>query len=313
MITQAPLLPPGFSDTLPPAARRQRRLVNQLLDYFEGQDFLEVAPPMIEYTDTLLSGQGSAYTNQLFRVMDGTAQPMAIRADMTPQISRIVRWRLADMPRPLRLSYSGTVLRQQPAAGSTLRQLRQVGIEIIGQTSGSAEQQAILVAIGALQAIGLVDLTLDLHLPGLVPAALACSGASNDEAEAMIRALEHKDESTLKQFSHPLAKDLLAILVSADSARQSLDVLRAIEWPDAVGVDFEAIAALIETLESTLNNQVTISLDATDLIGHNFYTGLAFSLFDNTSGTEVGRGGCYVLESSDEPAVGASLYVDALV
>ena len=117
------LLPAGMSDVLAPHAQFEASVLEQLMEWFAGHGYDRVAPPLIEFEEALLTGIGAGLAGQTFRLMDLESQRMmGVRADMTPQIARIAAARLAKSPRPLRLSYAGSVLR---VSGSQLRPERQ--------------------------------------------------------------------------------------------------------------------------------------------------------------------------------------------
>ena len=92
---------------------------------------------------------------------------MAVRSDMTTQISRISSKRLAHYPRPLRLSYSGEVLRVNPSGLKLERQIAQVGAEIIGDITCDLETEIIIIGLKALKELEVKDLTLDLNYQDL--------------------------------------------------------------------------------------------------------------------------------------------------
>lgn len=127
------LLPAGCYDVLPPFARQESELSAGLLSTFESFGYEQVSPPLIEYSESLLSGRGAALASQIFRLMDPDAHKvMGLRADITLQIARIATSRLAEAPRPLRLCYHGLILRMKGEQLKSDRQLRQAGIELIG-------------------------------------------------------------------------------------------------------------------------------------------------------------------------------------
>ena len=119
------LLPAGLRDTLPPDAGFEAEVTEGLMAAFAARGYERVKPPLIEFEENLISGSGAATAAQTFRLVDPVSQRMlGVRADMTLQIARIATTRLAELPRPLRLSYAGQVLR---VVGSALRPERQFG------------------------------------------------------------------------------------------------------------------------------------------------------------------------------------------
>ena len=106
------LLPGGLIDLLPPDAEIEAEAVSAVMAVFAAHGYQRVKPPLLEFEDGLLTGSGAAMADQTFRLMDPESRRMmGLRADMTPQVARIARTRLAHAPRPLRLSYAGQCLR----------------------------------------------------------------------------------------------------------------------------------------------------------------------------------------------------------
>src|SRR5215472_7060969 len=168
------LLPAGLRDVLPPEADQEADVVHRLKAVCAQHGYARVKPPLVEFEDSLLAGAGAAMGPSTFRLMDPVSQRMlGLRADMTLQIARIAATRLRRLPRPLRLSYAGQVLRVKGDDLRPERQIGQVGAELIGSEAPAADAEAILLAAAALEAIGVPNLTVDLSSPRLVPAVIA--------------------------------------------------------------------------------------------------------------------------------------------
>ena len=135
------LLPAGLADGLPPEAGHESLLVARLVARFAAQGYALVKPPLVEFEESLLNGIGAALREHCFRLMDPVSQRMmGVRPDMTPQVARIARTRLARAPRPLRLCYAGEVLRVRGTQLRPARQFEQVGAELIGASSAAADK-----------------------------------------------------------------------------------------------------------------------------------------------------------------------------
>ena len=133
-------------DLLPPEAALEAQATEKLITTFYCNGYQLVKPPLVEFEDNLIVGSGAATAAQSFRLMDPDSQRMmAIRADMTVQISRIASSRLGHLPRPLRLSYAGQVLRVKGSNLRPLRQFGQVGAELIGSGAPDADIEMIIL------------------------------------------------------------------------------------------------------------------------------------------------------------------------
>src|SRR5439155_655276 len=158
--------------------------------------------PLVEFEETLLSGAGTATASDTFRLMDPISHRMVgVRADMTPQIARIAASRMSHMPRPLRLSYAGQVLRVKGSEMRPERQIGQAGAELIGAEGPAADVEAVAVAAEALQAVGVPHLSVDLTLPTLVPAIVEAYGLAGPREAALRAALDHKDAAAVGSFA----------------------------------------------------------------------------------------------------------------
>src|SRR5476651_1254647 len=154
------LLPAGLRDLLPPEAETEASAVEALMAVFAAHGYQRVKPPMLEFEDSLLAGSGAAVAEQTFRLMDPDSQRMmGVRADMTLQVARLAATRLANAPRPLRLSYAGEVLRVGAAQLNPERQLRQIGCELIGSLDAAADAEIVLLAYSALTELGVTGLS----------------------------------------------------------------------------------------------------------------------------------------------------------
>ena len=193
------LLPSGCYDFLPPYARQESEISGKLLSIFEQFGYEQVSPPLIEYSDNLLSGRGNSLSSQIFRVMDSASNKvMGIRADITMQVARIARTRLAHAPRPLRLCYNGLIMRMNGEQLNPNRQLHQAGIELIGASSAQADAEVIIVAAEALKKVGIKKISIDLNLAEIVPSLLATEKLEEEQARDLLAAIAHKDVAALR-------------------------------------------------------------------------------------------------------------------
>ncbi len=142
------LLPEGLRDQLFPDAEQEASVIRDLLDSFFSYGYERVSPPLIEFEDSLLKGPGVKHGKQMFRLLDpDTQKVMALRADMTVQLSRLAATRLKGAERPLRLAYAGNVMRVKGSQVRPSRQFYQTGVELIGAASLEADLEVITLAV----------------------------------------------------------------------------------------------------------------------------------------------------------------------
>jgi ATP phosphoribosyltransferase regulatory subunit len=84
------LLPENIADVLPSEARKIEELRRRLLDRFRSYGYELVMPPMLEYLESLLTSGGTDLNLRTFKLVDQlSGRTLGLRADITPQVSRI--------------------------------------------------------------------------------------------------------------------------------------------------------------------------------------------------------------------------------
>jgi ATP phosphoribosyltransferase regulatory subunit len=306
------LLPAGLQDVLPPEAAHEAGVVERLMGVFAGHGYERVKPPLVEFEESLLSGPGAAMSTWSFRLMDPVSQRMmALRADMTLQVARIAATRLARQARPLRLSYAGQVLRVRGSDLRPERQFGQAGVELIGAASGQADLEVILLAAEALTMLGVNQLSIDLNLPGLVPAVIAGLGLDATESGGLIAALDRRDAAAVTHLAGAHGKLFGGLLRAAGHARSALAALERLELPPAAEKERERLAEVVDLL-LTAAPDLVLTIDPVEHRGLEYHSGVGFTLLARRVRGEIGRGGRYV-SGKGEPSTGFTLYLDTLL
>lgn len=310
------LLPEGFRDQLAPSAEQEAHLVRHLVDTFLSHGYDRVSPPVVEYEDSLLVGAGATRGQQMFRVMDpDTQRMMAVRSDMTIQTARLAATRLADAPRPLRLAYSGSVLRTKGSQIRPARQFIQAGLELVGCESLDAELEVIAVAVEALSTVDITDISVDLTVAPL--ARMLCSefGFNETSTNHILEALDAKDIGALSKLPVKANAIFERLLAASAPADQAVEILKSLELSGEAGDLVGRVASLVDLLKGRLPG-LTVTVDPCETHGFEYKSGIGFALFAKGGNSELGRGGRYIVVYPDghaEEATGFSVYLDSLM
>ena len=305
------LLPEGLRDRLPPQAEAASRLLHRVIVAIGRHGYERVMPPLAEFEESLVGRLKSSRAQDLLRMVDPVSQRMlALRPDITAQIGRIAATRLGHAPRPLRLAYGGTVIKLRATQLRPERELLQAGAELIGSDRVTAVTEILQVALGALRAAGVEDITIDLTLPDLVDT-LATGAMPIDAARiGEVRALlDAKDAGGLAAAG---AATYLPLLSAAGPIDSALTKLRALDSTQAL----DSRLAAVEAIAAAIGSEVSLTLDPTERHGFEYQSWIGFSLFGRGLTGEIGRGGSYTIlhpDGREEPAVGFSIYIDPLV
>lgn len=306
------LLPEGFHDSLPPHAEAASRLQRDVLDTLASHGYQRIAPPLVEYEDVLNGRMTGASKRDLMRLVDPISQrTLAFRPDITMQIGRIAATSMAGHARPLRLSYSGSVLKLRSGQLQPERSRIQIGAELIGSDSVAAASEIVSVAIEALERAGVHGITVDFTMPDLIDLLTAGPLPLPPEKVADVRAeLDMKDAGGLAAIG---AIGFLPLIEATGPFDEAMTQMRAFDRDGLLKSRLDGIAQIAKNISGKAN----LTLDPTERHGFEYQNWVGFTLFAEGFVGALGRGGSYVIagdhDREDECAVGFSLYPGPLI
>ncbi len=306
------LLPTGLRDVLPPDAAAEARVMETLIASFTAHGYERVAPPLVEFEESLLEGAGAGVANTTFQIMDPVSQRMmGVRPDMTLQVARIAETRLGDAPRPLRLCYGGQVLRVLGSQLRPEREFAQAGVELIGSASENADLEVILLAVEALEKVGVPDLSIDLNLPTVVPVVCESLGLDLGRGSPICGHLDHKDATAIAALGGEAAKILGSLLEAAGPAERAVELLEKIKLPKSAVPERTRLGKLVERLRVAAPG-IGLTVDPVENRNFEYHSGLSFTFFALDVRGSLGRGGRYSA-GKGEAATGFTLFLDTLL
>lgn len=308
MTQQDDLLPVGLEDALPARAATITRTMRAVLDAMHGHGYDRVRPPLVEFEHSLAGRMEGIHTRRMARFTDPESlRTLALRSDMTVQVGRIAATSLADAPRPLRLCYAGEVALLRADQLDPARQRLQLGAELIGSDAVAAASEMVTIAIDALKAAGVANISVDFTLPDLVDT-LADEALPLDPAarENVRRELDMKDAGGLKAAG---GDAYLPLLYATGPFENAIEKLAAIDGGGALGTRIEGL----RRIAATIGDRARVTLDPTERHGFEYQSWFGFTLYGDGARGALGRGGTYTIRGSEEPATGFSLYMEPML
>ncbi len=291
------LLPEDIADVLPAEARKVESLRRNILDLYQSYGYELVAPPILEFLDSLLTGTGSDLNLQTFKLVDQlSGRTLGLRADITPQVARIDA-HLLNREGVTRLCYAGSVAHARTPVGSTAREELQLGAEIYGCATWQADLEAITLLLKTLSLAGLDKVYLDLSHAGILNGILAKENLPSAEMETLYGLLQSKDRPRLSVWAKSLpeqtAKALLALTELNGPCAEVLSKAKT-ALPQTSEVK-EALAQLAHLIESAsdLSKGLELSIDLADLRGYQYHSGVMFAAYIAKLPQPIARGGRY--------------------
>ncbi|HUH89023.1 MAG TPA: ATP phosphoribosyltransferase regulatory subunit [Pusillimonas sp.] len=308
------LLPESLADVLPAEARRIEELRRELLDLYRTYGFELVAPPLVEYLDSLLSEKGSDLSLRTCKLVDQlSGRTLGLRADITPQIARIDA-HLLNRAGVTRLCYCGPVLHARPAGLLSDRELLQIGAELFGHAGVEADIEIIQLALESVQRAGVQGARLDLNHLGIVRAIIDSDLAFAGSADEVIQLLSAKDVPGIRELGARLPElraETLQALLALPSLYGGTEVLaHALQALPALPRIQQAVTDL-ETLVRAMP-EYQFSIDLADAgSGYGYHSGVMFSIYAQGWHDALVKGGRYDgigrAFGRERPATGFSL------
>lgn len=291
-------LPHGVADLYFEQAARKTQLETRLHETFAQWNYTQVIPPTFEYYEALAAEASPQVREEIYRFPDRDGRMLALRADPTIPIARLVSTKLYDQPLPLRFFYVANVFRHEEPKASLRREFTQAGVELIGAGTPQADAEVIALAVTALRAIGLQEFRLRLGAMDLVNALLAPLHLAESRLEQIKAALERKNQGALddalRQISmteetHRAIAALPALAGNAEILARAAQEC-AVNEPARRAV--ERLRVLWQILDA-LNVADAVTLDLGMVRGMAYYTGIVFEGFARGIGFSILSGGRY--------------------
>lgn len=317
------LIPRGVADYFWDEAYARREIEAKLLDLFRTWGYQDVITPMFEYADTFLNRASEKLRGELYRFLDRDGSTLALRADMTIPVARLVGVRLHDRPMPQRYCYAGSVFRHIETQAGRQREFTQAGFELIGTSAPAADAEVIALTIQAMHAIGLRDFRLILGQLQFFYALLQDLQLTPEQTLHLQHAIDRNSGAELDDF--------LRTTPLRTQQRHTVEQLPLLSGPDAAAVIAQAdrlclnyamhkaLANLRDIYHALEAHAVAdeVYLDLTEINNLGYYTGISFELLIPGVGFSMGGGGRYDnligTFGAPQPAVGVALGVDRLL
>ncbi|MFH1044501.1 MAG: ATP phosphoribosyltransferase regulatory subunit [Pseudomonadota bacterium] len=308
------VLPEYIEDILPPEARGIESLRARLLELFRVHGYELVMPPLLEYTESLLTGTGHDMDLRTFKLVDQlSGRTMGLRADITPQVARIDA-HLLNRVGVTRLCYCGPVMHTLPAGLALTREPLQIGAEIYGHGGIESDLEIQRLLLQALKLCKLSDVRLDIgHVAVFRALAQRADLSAGLEAE-LFAALQAKDVSALRDLTKGMgtaARAAILLLPELYGGREAIARARR-ELPQHAAIR----RALADLDRLTAMRGIPVSVDLADLRGYHYHSGVTFAVYCAGLPGAIALGGRYDgvgrAFGRARPATGFTLYLREL-
>lgn len=292
-------------------------LIHQRLALYGYED---IQTPAFEYFDVFSREIGTTPSRELYKFFDKEGNTLVLRPDFTPSMARCAAKYFMDKDAPIRLCYQGNTFTNTEALQGKLKEVTQMGAELMGDGSVEADGEMIALVIEALLAAGLTEFQLGIgeveYFKGL------CRQAGlDDETELALRdfisgknifgAENLLQEKGIDRESCEMLLEITDYFGPIDSLARAKNVHNSRSL-NAVS----RLEALYEVL-CAYGVEKYVSFDLGMLSKYNYYTGVIFKVFTYGVGDAIAKGGRYDnllgCFGKSAPAIGFAVVIDDLM
>ncbi len=293
------LLPDGIEEMLPEQARQMESLRRRMIDLFERWGYDYVIPPMLEFTDSLLTGTGQDIDLLTFKITDQlSGRTLGLRADITPQAARMDAHSL-KREGINRLCYAGHVIQTAAKSPLSSRSPIKVGVELFGVADVDAEVEVICLLLEALTLTELEKQYIDLGHVGVFRALAEAAGIDDEQEKVIFSLLQSKAFSDIDAWlncnlNDAQMKSWLSSLPRLSGTGKVIVQARQVfaGAPATVHRALDELQALFDIVTARFPS-AQLYFDLSELRGYHYHTGVVFGAFSPGVGNAIASGGRY--------------------
>ena len=313
--------PEGVRDIYGREYARKLQVEEKLHESIRLYGYEDIQTPTFEFFDVFSREIGTTPSKELYKFFDKEGNTLVLRPDFTPSIARCAAKYFGEEQKSLRFSYVGNTFTNTSNLQGKLKEVTQMGAELVGDPSVEADAEMISLVVKALLNTGIQRFQVSIgqveYFKGL------CEEAGLDEeTELELRAfisgknyfaaqelLQERDVKEPYQSKLLKVADMFGDMFSLEEARELVGNERSLGA-------IKRLEKLYEVLK-LYGVADYVSFDLGMLSKYNYYTGVIFRAYTYGVGDAIVKGGRYdnLLRQfgKNAPAVGFAVVVDSIL
>ena len=171
--------PEGVRDIYGEEYLRKLMVEEKLHHSLRSYGYQDIQTPTFEFFDVFSREIGTTPSRELYKFFDKEGNTLVLRPDFTPSMARCAAKYFMDETLPIRFSYLGNTFTNTSNLQGKLKEVTQLGAELIQEPSVEADGEMIALMVEALKSSGLEDFQVSIgqveYFKGI------CSQAGLDE------------------------------------------------------------------------------------------------------------------------------------
>ena len=264
--------PRGMRDFYPEDMAWRSRVFDAFRAAGAAAGFRQYDACVVESYELLARKAGEEVGEQIYHFFDKSERHLALRAEMTPTLARMVAQRQKELSFPLKWTTIAQCFRYERMTKGRKREHYQWNLDIIGEDSVLAEAEVIGAACDALRRMGLSSSDFKVHVSSrkFLGELLAKSGIAADRHAQVFLALDKRGKMP--------DSEIAAMLKDGGLSGAEIEATFAIMETK----DYSACPELVELfrLAKIAGFSDCLEFDISVIRGLSYYTGVVFECFD---------------------------------
>ena len=275
--------PRGMRDFYPEDMVWRNRVFDAFRAAGEAAGFEPYDACVVESYELLVRKAGEEVGEQIYHFRDKSDRHIALRAEMTPTLARMVAQRQGSLAFPIKWTTIAQCFRYERMTKGRKREHYQWNCDIIGEESVLAEVEVLGAACDALRRMGLPRDDFRVHVSNraLLSELLAASGIPADLHAQVFLALDKRGKMPDEEIAAML-RDGGVDDAGVKAAFAIMDLKTLDEAERLAGAGSPAVAQLRELfrLAGLAGFADCLVFDISVIRGLSYYTGIVFECFD---------------------------------
>ncbi len=314
--------PEGVRDIYNIECARKLILQENLHDLLKKYGYHAIETPTFEFFDIFSQEIGTTPSKDLYKFFDREGNTLALRPDMTPSIARCVAKYYGEEEFAVRLCYMGNTFINNSSYQGRLKETTQLGAELVGDNSVTADAEILALAVNALKTAGLQEFQLGVGHVDFFRGLVQAAKLEEDSEQELITLISNKNFFGVQELidSLHLSEELKELFAMLGSLYMTDDMLkRAKELAASLPVILQALHRLEELMQVLTYYGVEkyISIEPGMLSSYHYYTGIIFAGYTFGSGEPIVKGGRYDqlmnYFGKHAPSIGFAVVIDQLL
>ena len=313
--------PEGVRDLYGKEYAAKLNLQDKLMKSIQLYGYENIQTPTFEFFDVFSEEIGTTSSRELYKFFDKEGNTLVLRPDFTPSMARCAAKYFMEQNVPIRFCYAGNTFINNSNLQGKLKELTQMGAELIGDDSVYADAEMIMMVIDTLKASGLTKFQISIGEVEYFKGICRHAGLDSETEMTLRDYISEKNFFAAEELMMEKGiseRDREAVLQVREFYQVEETLTRARELaPNEMSRS--AIARLEELYDLLKKYGVEeyVSFDLGMLSKFHYYTGVIFKAYTYGVGDAIVTGGRYDTLlgrfGKDAAAIGFMVLIDDLL